>query len=252
MKIIVNADDFGLNESCTNAILQAFQENLITDTTIVANGEAFDLAISYIKQYHLENKIGIHLNLTEGTPLTKNILKHKSFVEDGVFHGRIKRFRFASKAEKLAVHEELTAQVSRVLEQGIKLSHADSHHHIHVAPIVSRTVLQVCKEFDINKIRIHRNIGEIGFIKKLWKKAFNLWLKYKRMKTADYMGSLNDLQLIDNGKDSIYEIMVHPEYNRNKDLIDTTDKIGEYCYGARLNSVQNIKSQYVKIGYDEV
>ena len=38
--VIINADDFGQTESCTRAIYEAFQKGLITDTTMVANGEA--------------------------------------------------------------------------------------------------------------------------------------------------------------------------------------------------------------------
>lgn len=35
-KIIINADDFALNESITNAIVLAFEKGLITDTTVCA------------------------------------------------------------------------------------------------------------------------------------------------------------------------------------------------------------------------
>ena len=34
---IINADDFGLSESATNAITEAFRKGLISDTTMLAN-----------------------------------------------------------------------------------------------------------------------------------------------------------------------------------------------------------------------
>jgi predicted glycoside hydrolase/deacetylase ChbG (UPF0249 family) len=45
IKVIINADDFGLNSLCTAAICQAFEQGLITDTTMVANGEAVEAAV---------------------------------------------------------------------------------------------------------------------------------------------------------------------------------------------------------------
>ena len=65
-KIIINADDFGLNPSCTEAICKAFKNSLITDTTMVANGTVFEEAVDYIQKYQLQGKVGIHFNLTEG------------------------------------------------------------------------------------------------------------------------------------------------------------------------------------------
>ena len=44
--VIINADDFGLNEHCSLAIAEAFKKGLITDTTMVANGEYFDDAVA--------------------------------------------------------------------------------------------------------------------------------------------------------------------------------------------------------------
>ena len=71
--IRINADDFGLNSSCTKAICEAFEKKLITDTTMVANGKNFDEAVVSIKREKMDGKIGIHFNLTEGSPITSKI-----------------------------------------------------------------------------------------------------------------------------------------------------------------------------------
>lgn len=49
-RIIINADDFGQTESCTKAIYEAFESGLITDTTMVANGDAMELAFALASQ----------------------------------------------------------------------------------------------------------------------------------------------------------------------------------------------------------
>ena len=83
MKLIINADDFGMTKSCTKAIFDAFNQNLITDTTMVANGEAFDFANELSKGHKIRESIGIHFNLTEGIPLTEDIKKCAKFAKGG-------------------------------------------------------------------------------------------------------------------------------------------------------------------------
>lgn len=43
-RIIVNADDFGMSSQINHAIVEAFQKNLISSTTMMANMPAFDEA----------------------------------------------------------------------------------------------------------------------------------------------------------------------------------------------------------------
>ncbi len=56
-RVIINGDDFGMNKRCTLAIAQAFGEGLITDTTIMANGELFDYALSLARQQGFSDRI---------------------------------------------------------------------------------------------------------------------------------------------------------------------------------------------------
>ncbi len=67
--LIINADDFGLTERINDAIIEGHRKGIVTSTTLMANGPAFDNAAERAKT---EQKlgIGIHLNLSEGTPMT--------------------------------------------------------------------------------------------------------------------------------------------------------------------------------------
>ena len=85
MKLIINGDDFGYSESCSNAIAEALRKHLITHTTMMANGESFETAVALAKQFHLESKVGIHFNLTEGKPLTAAITACAAFTANGSF-----------------------------------------------------------------------------------------------------------------------------------------------------------------------
>ena len=221
-QLIINADDFGLNESCTKAIVEAFDKKLITDTTVVANGAAFDLAVSLAEDAEIGENIGIHFNLTEGVPLTEKIRQCPMFVSDGVFIGKIDRLKRLSSFEKEAIYEELSAQICRIEASGIHITHADSHHHIHTAVFVAPIVVRVCKEHGVNKIRLHRNIGNISFVKRVVKKLYNQWLRNQGFIVTDYMGSLEDTYITD--VDRLLEIMVHPNYDKDGLLIDQSDE----------------------------
>ena len=130
-KICINGDDYGLNERNSKAIAEAFEKGMITDTTMLANGAYFDEAVALAREKGFIDRIGIHLNLTEGVPLTEEIKRQPRFVKDGRFYKGYDRTKKLTKAEKDAIYKELTAQADKIRDAGITITHADSHHHIH-------------------------------------------------------------------------------------------------------------------------
>ena len=139
-RIIVNADDFGLNEHCSKAIAETFEKELVTDTTMMATGEYFDEAVALAKERGFIDKIGIHLNLTEGVPLTSEIKQCPRFVTDGRFNKQYDRTKRLTPEEKDAIYKELTAQVRKRCRQRASPSPMpDSHHHIHTGYLSRRS-----------------------------------------------------------------------------------------------------------------
>ena len=68
-QLIVNADDFGLTEAVSSGILDAHRNGIVTSTTLMANGEAFDAAVAMSRRAPRLG-IGVHLNLTSGKPVS--------------------------------------------------------------------------------------------------------------------------------------------------------------------------------------
>ena len=109
-KIIINADDFGMSTEANRAIVEAFEKNVISSTTLMANMSGFNEACELAHCHRLLGKIGVHLNLTSGYPLSEPIRKCSRFCEEsGMFRSRQTRFRL-SKEERLAVETEIEAQ----------------------------------------------------------------------------------------------------------------------------------------------
>lgn len=252
MKIIINADDFGLTETSTLAILDAFNKGYISSTTMCANGDYFDEALELAKENNLNKKIGIHINLTEGKPLTREISQDSLFCHNGKFHGEINRYRPLSRKQKKEVYDEVKAQIERIKKSGLNITHADSHHHIHTSIFITPTILKVLKRYDIKKIRMHRNIGDISIIKKIIKKSFNLWLRSNTFTTADYFGSIDDC-IVDSiaNKSGILEIMVHPDYNEKGQLIDNVEYDGN-AGGEELQRALQVTNERKLSSYFEI
>lgn len=224
VRLIVNADDLGLTKSCTHAIIEAFDKKLISSSTMCANGPYFREACSLCLDRGLEHHIGIHLNLTEGMPLSESIKGNSMFCEsNGMFHGRINRLKPLGKRGGKDVFEELSAQIEKMRNHGLPITHADSHHHIHTGPFLAPVVVQVLKNHNISSIRIHRNIGDISIFKTIVKFLFNTYLRNKNFFTVNQFGGFEDIQFMKTmHQNTTMEMMVHPEYNIDGHLIDKT------------------------------
>lgn len=84
IKAIINADNLGMSISCTDAIYDVYKIGIISDTTIIANGNAFDKAVDYIRQdIDFGYNVGVHINFTEGKPLTDSIKRCSNLVRNG-------------------------------------------------------------------------------------------------------------------------------------------------------------------------
>lgn len=218
--LIINGDDFGLTKTCTLAIIEAFKQGKITSTTICANGEYFEDAIKLVSKNNLQNRVGIHVNLTEGKPLTEPISYDSFFCNtNGKFHDKIDRRKLLTKEQCENVFEEITAQFEKLISNKIAITHVDSHRHIHTAPNLTNVFIKVMKNYNLKKLRITRNIGDIQIVKKQLKILFNLRLKLIGCETTELFGSMEDLKREVNVNKSL-ELMVHPDFNYNNELID--------------------------------
>ena len=251
MFVTINGDDFGWSNSCTHAIINAFENNLIQTTTLISNGEYFDEAVQIVQNSGLKNNVGIHFDLTEGTPLTDEIKKDPFFCnKEGKFRIYINRYKHLTSEQKKHAYNELKAQAEKYKKTGLLFHHADSHHHIHTAPFIFPIVMTIVKEYGIKRIRIQKNIGEIPTFKKIGKYIFNLELKIRGYEyTKLFCGADDYLSDEIRCKNRTIEIMVHPDYDYKNMLIDRDSEAPyEAPYGKPLNYlVEGIKKRGDKL-----
>lgn len=219
MKYIFNADDFGRTETVNKAIVEGFENGCLNRTTIMVNMPCFEQAVQLSERYGFKDKVGLHINLTSGIPLTDNIKKYADFCTNGEFNGSIfenKKLRlFISKKERLAVKEEIEAHIKKYLSAGFTLKHADSHGHVHTFPSILPQVIKSLKRYQFISLRISTNVAA-SRNKKILKSIINFRINSFNQKSnhyCDYFDSylsiVRNLEEI-NGKSGYCEIMLHP------------------------------------------
>lgn len=150
LHVLINADDFGSSESANSAIDICFRNNWIDRTTVMVNMPEFEPATSLCKEHGYCEKVGLHLNLIEGVPLTDKI-KHTVFCNDGKFNGKalriLKNRFFLNRYTRNAIYDEIDAQMKVYLRTGFTLMHVDSHEHTHTNWSVLLVLLKCAKKW---------------------------------------------------------------------------------------------------------
>lgn len=205
-KLIINADDFGHSKGINMGIIEAYQDGVLTSTTLMASMPGFDQAVELSKQ-NPGLGVGVHLTLTCGYPVSKGL---KTIVDD---KGAFQNLSFYEKKDNLdlinldEVYKEWKSQIDKVIASGIVPTHIDSHHHINSLDKLQKIYLSLADEYNL-PVRNNFNLPE-GY------KSTSKMLDY-----FDQLGGKTDIwrnmetnNLIRDCKiyDSI-EIMCHPAY----------------------------------------
>jgi len=236
-EIIINADDFGLKSSVNKAIIESFNNGLINSTTLMANMPGFEEAVELAHKNHILNNTGIHLTLTEGYPVTSDIQNTNLFYNENNYD--LKRHKknlfFLTKDEKGKILKEFAAQIDKVKNAGIRITHIDTHHHIDEVWSVAYIILTLLKTYNIPSMRILNNLNRSArTYKSGYRRLVNKFIKLNRANFSDFLGNQheaisqlkNDQTFFDGKK---LEIMVHPDYNNEGIIIDRIGNTEVIC-----------------------
>ncbi|TCL37276.1 hopanoid biosynthesis associated protein HpnK [Anaerospora hongkongensis] len=154
-QLIVNADDFGLHELINDGIVEAHVAGCVTSTSIMAGGDSFEHAVRLAGK-HPKLGVGVHLTLVGARPIARGDI-HTLVTRKGDFfpnYGQFVKRYVSGQIAKEHIEWELHCQMQKVAGTGIKITHIDSHQHLHVLPGLAKVISRVAKEFNVNKIRI--------------------------------------------------------------------------------------------------
>lgn len=157
-KFILNADDFGLSKDTNRAVYEAYQAGLLKSVSLMANGQAFDDAVESILPQCQGLGVGIHLNITDGTSicsdLSLSLVDEKGKFNNEYYEILYKVYNPKEKEFLQEIEREFRRQIEKVMAR-TKVTHIDSHNHIHAIPRIFDLVCRLAKEYGIKQVRTH-------------------------------------------------------------------------------------------------
>lgn len=235
-RLIVNADDFGLTSGVNRGIMQAHQQGIVTSATLMACSNGFAEAVQLAKQSP-RLSVGCHVVLVDGTPILQPT-HLPSLVEKGGPQFRQSLMSFAmvaasGRVDTSQVEAEVTAQIKKLKDAGVQVSHLDTHKHTHMFPAVLKGVLRAARNCGVHAMRNPFEPLVFAAVRH-WKRQFQLRMMQGFRNTFNHAlreagvstpsgcigiaatGGLNlptFCKLIQNLPDGTWEFVSHPGYN---------------------------------------
>lgn len=213
-KIIITADDFGLTDGVSKAIVNLLEVNAISNTNIMICVEG---AIERCKNYLLPefaDRAGVHLQITperhNKTPLSVSPAKEiPSLVDANGFFKPKDHTDVINPEEVLLEWERQILKVIDVLGQ--KPSHLDCHHGSHRKPELTPVYLELAKKYDI-PVRGGKEVGQID--------GSSFGVKSTAICEGQWTGQNKNvsflkekiLEKLDIVNDEVVEVISHPGY----------------------------------------
>jgi chitin disaccharide deacetylase len=247
-RLIINADDFALTAGVNRGIAEGHDRGVVSSTTLMANGQAFEDAIA-LTQSRPRLGVGCHIVLVDGVPLlnktdVRSLLDSGHSGRDGTVDPRFREgiAGFGARALLGRLHAdeieaEATAQIRKLQAAGIAVTHIDSHKHTHLFPRVLRPLLRAAASCGVRAIRnpferiqgsqlaaspsLWKRWTEVGLLRSL-ARQFREAVQQAGISTPDgtlaiiATGLLNERLLrlmVENLPDGTWELVCHPGYD---------------------------------------
>lgn len=177
-RLVLHADDLGMNRAVNQGIVRGFREGLLTSTSLLPNAPDAAWAIDQWKRLQedraagslpsadarrelqdpdLPFDLGIHLNLTQGRPLTGSRYPRELLDAKGRFPGIASLFaRLAryGRAFRAPLRRELEQQVGVLADRGIRPTHLNGHQYIEMIPALADIMIEVMERFHLCVARV--------------------------------------------------------------------------------------------------
>ena len=156
MKLLVHADDVGYCRERDQGIFRCVESGVIKNVSFLVTFRCKEDTVTKCKEL-MDSRglvVGLHINLTEGTPISDDI---PSLIDkNGDMKGKM-GFRESWECGDICredVEKEIHAQC-RVFHElfGCYPSHVDSHQHIHQINGITEIITSIVREYGVKSIR---------------------------------------------------------------------------------------------------
>jgi len=155
-RLIVNADDFGVTRGVNRGIIRCHEDGIVTSTTIMANGDAFEDAVG-LARARPQLGVGVHVTLVGGRATASRseigeLADPKGDLPKTLYS--LLRKSAAGRITRQHIEREIRSQIERVLAAGIRPTHLDTHKHSHMYPTVMKALTSTAQSYAISKVRM--------------------------------------------------------------------------------------------------
>jgi hopanoid biosynthesis associated protein HpnK len=154
-QLILNADDFGMTRGVNEGIIRAHREGVLTSTTLMASGAAFEDAVERAKA-NPALAVGCHIVLVGGYAIAPREEIPSLADEGGRLPETLPGFVARVTSGTVPVEEierEMCAQIEKIRAAGIELTHLDTHKHTHAHPLVMEALGGAAQATGIKRVR---------------------------------------------------------------------------------------------------
>lgn len=155
-RLIINADDFGLDVSVNEAVERAHRDGVLTTASLMVGAPAAADAIERAKRMPSLG-VGLHLVLADGPCASKPADIPALVGPDGRFGDRMAldgcRFFFLPEVRR-QLEQEVRAQFEAFAASGLPLDHVNAHKHFHLHPTVLSLILKIGRAYGLHSVRV--------------------------------------------------------------------------------------------------
>jgi predicted glycoside hydrolase/deacetylase ChbG (UPF0249 family) len=237
VRLIVNADDFGLTPGINRGVIELAEMHALSSTTLMANGSAFGDAIKTTgKAAGLD--VGCHVVVIDGSPISSpadipTLLQKNETFRDSLarFATELQRGRVSEKE----IEAEAIAQIQRLQSAGLRVTHVDTHKHTHLFPRVARPLMRAAVHCGVPAIRNpfeqswSASLTRGALLRKMevavlrnFQSSFHKVRRAAGLKTTDgsigvsatgHLDEANLARLLKEAPEGTWELVCHPGYN---------------------------------------
>lgn len=156
VRLIINADDFGLTPGVNRAITELHDSGAVTSATLMATGAAFEDAVA-LALARPSLGVGCHIALVDGTPVSDPasiptlLGPDRRHFRDSLVDFALGVLRGTIRQDE--IQREALAQIQKLQSAGLRLTHVDTHKHTHLLSRVARPIIRALEQSGIHALR---------------------------------------------------------------------------------------------------
>ncbi len=155
-RLIVTADDFGMNLAVNEAVEQAYNDGILTCASLMMKGAATQDAIERARRMKGLG-VGLHITLADGRPTAprstvRGLIDHEGRFRNDLVGSGIRWF--FNPLIRLQLAREINAQFQAFVATGLVLDHVNAHKHLHFHPTVTAMIISIGRRYGMLALRI--------------------------------------------------------------------------------------------------